>query len=113
LFRALALQKLEHWSEAEAILQEMVSVADDLLRNLDRYPYYGVGAPTPMPFELDIQKRNTISGALLKAYAVYGLGREAEAEYELEPVREKDPWNFMLHAYEMVRHYLGQKGSGF
>lgn len=102
LFRALALRELGEWETAECVLKEMYTVAEERLAHPSKYPYYGVGSPTPMPFEYDVVKSNLVSGSLLAGYALYGLGRKTEAERALQVVRDKDPWNFMLAMFEKV-----------
>ncbi len=65
----------------------MMETAEKTLSNPDLYPYFGVGSPTPMPFEYDIEKINTVEGNILKAYALLGLGRGREALRALDEAR--------------------------
>ncbi|MBO4432500.1 MAG: DUF5107 domain-containing protein, partial [Clostridia bacterium] len=53
LFRALALKKLGEEGEARAVLDEMLATAENFIVNKDLRTYYGVGSPSPMPFEYD------------------------------------------------------------
>lgn len=106
LFRALSLQKLCRYSESRCVLNEMLVQGQSRLDNLDRYAYFGVGSPTPTPFDYDIAKINTIEGAILKAYALLGLGRLEEAESELDRVRFYDRYDFRLHAYGIISKYI-------
>ncbi len=62
LFRALALRKLQNFSGAKAVLDEMEKVANNFIENCDMRTYYGVGSPSPMPFELDIKKTTSPTG---------------------------------------------------
>ena len=80
LFRALALKELGRADEAQTVLKEMVSTAQNLIDNKDMRTYYGVGSPSPMPFELDIEKHNLLAGYTLKAFALYGEEKYSEAE---------------------------------
>ena len=100
LWRALALMKLGNDAEAKAVLDEMLSVAENKLANLDMRTYYGVGSPSPMPFEYDIIKQNTCEGSILKAFALLGYGRLDEAEETVKAVRELDPYNFDLYIFD-------------
>lgn len=80
LFRALALKELGKEDEVRAVLDEMLASAQNLIDNKDMRTYYGVGSPSPMPFELDIEKQNLLAGNTLKAFALYGMGKYCEAE---------------------------------
>ncbi|MBQ8407556.1 MAG: DUF5107 domain-containing protein [Clostridia bacterium] len=100
LWRALALMKLGNESEARAVLDEMIAVADNKLANRDLRTYYGVGSPSPMPFEYNIIKQNTCEGSILKAFALLGYGRLAEAEETVAAVRELDPYSFDLYVFD-------------
>jgi hypothetical protein len=70
-FRALALKKLGMVDTAAAVTAEMHASADNLIENSDLRTYYGVGSPSPMPFEYDIEKNNLTDGHILKAFALY------------------------------------------
>jgi tetratricopeptide (TPR) repeat protein len=100
LWRALALFKLGDDTEARRVLDEMISVADNKLDNRDMRTYYGVGSPSPMPFEYDIIKQNTCEGSVLKAFGLLGYGRIDEAEETVKAVRERDPYNFDLYVFD-------------
>ena len=100
LWRALALQKLGDAAEADRVLDEMLTVAENKLANRDMRTYYGVGSPSPMPFEYDIVKQNTCEGSILKAFALLGYGKLAEAEETVEAVRTLDPYNFDLFIFD-------------
>mgnify|MGYP003289690420 CR=1 FL=1 len=100
LWRALALFKLGDETEAKAVLDEMIAVADNKLANRDMRTYYGVGSPSPMPFEYDIIKQNTCEGSMLKAFALLGYGKLDEAEETVKAVRELDPYNFDLFVFD-------------
>ncbi len=100
LWRALALFKLGDTREAERVLDEMIAVAENKLKNRDMRTYYGVGSPSPMPFEYDIVKQNTVEGSVLKAFALLGYGKTCEAEKSMDAVRELDPYNFDLYVFD-------------
>lgn len=103
LFRALALRKLNNFSEAKAVLDEMESVADNFIQNRDMRTYYGVGSPSPMPFELDIVKNNLTDGYILKAYALLGMGKFNEADKFIEKAREIKQYDFRIYAYDNIK----------
>ena len=77
MFRALALRKLMRFTEALEVLVEMLETGENMIKNKDRYSYYGVGSPTPMPFEYDIEKKNVVEGPRLQRrrilYLLYAL----------------------------------------
>lgn len=100
LWRALALFKLGDETEAKRVLDEMIAVADNKLANRNMRTYYGVGSPSPMPFEYNIIKQNTCEGSMLKAFALLGYGRLDEAEKTVAEVRELDPYNFDLFIFD-------------
>lgn len=55
-----------------------------------------------MPFELDIEKQNLLTGNTLKAFALYGLGKFSEAELCIRRAEELDPNDFAVYAYRQV-----------
>ena len=103
LFRALALRKLRRYSEAKAVLDEMVKTADNFIENSDMRTYYGVGSPSPMPFELDIVKNNLTDGYVLKAYALLGMGKFSEADDSVEKARKIKRNDFRIYAYDKIK----------
>ena len=102
LFRALALKELGKSDEANAVLEEMIENADNLINNCDVRTYHGVGSPSPMPFELDIVKNNLVAGNILKAYALYGMEKYGEAEICIRKAAELDADNFAIYAYGKI-----------
>lgn len=102
LFRALALKELGRNDEAKAVLDEMLNKAQSLIDNKDMRTYYGVGSPSPMPFELDIEKQNLLTGNTLKAFALYGLGKYCEAELCIRRAEELDSNDFAVYTYRQV-----------
>ena len=102
LFRALALKELGKTDEAQTVLQEMASTAQNLIDNKDMRTYYGVGSPSPMPFELDIEKHNLLAGYTLKAFALYGEEKYSEAEVCIRKAEALDPHDFAVYAYRQI-----------
>ncbi len=103
MFRALALRRLARFSEAKAVLDEMIAVADSKLENADLRTYYGVGSPSPMPFELNVEKMNLVDGYVLKAYAMLGLGKFNEAEQCIQKAEALDTYDFRILAYHKIK----------
>ena len=106
LFRALSLKKLGEDKEANAVLDEMLSVAENFIVNKDLRTYYGVGSPSPMPFEYDIEKNNLTDGYILKAFALLGYGQKVEAEETIEKARKLNPYDFRIFAFDRVKSGL-------
>lgn len=102
LFRALALKELGRSDEAKQVLDEMLSTAQSLIDNKDMRTYYGVGSPSPMPFELDIEKHNLLAGYTLKAFALYGEEKYSEAEICIRKAQKLDPNDFAVYTYKQI-----------
>lgn len=102
LFRSLALKELGKEDEAKAVLDEMLDKAQNLIDNKDMRTYYGVGSPSPMPFELNIEKHNLLAGNTLKAFALYGMGKYSEAELCIRRAEELDPNDFAVYTYRQI-----------
>lgn len=102
LFRALALRKLLRFSEAKSVLDEMLAAAENQIKNNDLRTYYGVGSPSPMPFELDIVKTNLVNGYVLKAYALLGYGKFNEADAWIKKAQQLDTYDFRIVVYQNI-----------
>ena len=103
LFRALALKELGQHDMANTVIDEMIRVADNLIGNKDLRTYYGVGSPSPMPFEYNIEKNNLRDGSILKAFALLGYGKTAQAEACMVTARELDPNDFRIFAFDKIK----------
>ena len=102
MFRALALRKLLRFSEANAVLDEMLTEGDNFIKNCDRRSYYGVGSPSPLPFENNIIKNNLVTGYILKAFALLGYGRLSEADQNIEKAARLNPYDFRVYVYRQI-----------
>ncbi len=105
LFRALALRKTGDNATAKQVLDEMLASAQNMLVNSDLRSYYGVGSPTPMPFEYDIVKHNVRDGSILKAFALLGTEGVEAAEKAMAPARELDPFDFKIYVFDKIKGY--------
>lgn len=103
LFRALALRKLNKFSEARAVLEEMLESAEGFIKDCDRRTYYGVGSPSPLPFEDDIVKNNLIYGYTLKAYALLGFGKFNESEKYIDMAKALQKHEFPIYAFDQIK----------
>ncbi len=102
LFRALALKKLGREDEARAVLDEMLATADNFIVNKDLRTYYGVGSPSPMPFEYDIEKNNLTDGNILKAFALLGYDKVDEAKAAMDEARKLNPYDFRVFTFDRL-----------
>ena len=103
LFRALALKKLGKNDEANEVLNEMLTVAENFIVNKDLRTYYGVGSPSPMPFEYDIEKNNLTDGNILEAFAWLGLGEIKKANEYIENARAINPYDFRIFTFDSIK----------
>ena len=92
--------------EADAVLDEMIEVADNMIKNSDLRGYYGVGSPTPMPFENDIVKQNTLDGNVLLAYAYFGKGQKSNATKHINKAASILPYDFRIHAFKKIKETI-------
>ena len=56
-----------------------------------------------MPFEYDIEKNNLCDGSILKAFALLGYGKIAEAEACIATARKLDPNDFRIFAFDKIK----------
>ena len=101
-FAALALRKLGRMDEAKALFESMLQSAEERLQNADLYGYFGVGMPSPLPFELNIVRQNTIPALLIKTLAEDGLGREGDKAETLRRLTAMDPYGTPLAFFKML-----------
>lgn len=102
LFRVLALKKVGNENEAANVLDEMLAVAENFIVNKDLRTYYGVGSPSPMPFEYDIEKNNLTDGYILKAFALLGYGKKDEAFAAINEAKKLNPYDFRIFAFDRI-----------
>ncbi|MGI8771174.1 MAG: DUF5107 domain-containing protein [Acidobacteriaceae bacterium] len=87
---ALALRRLGREEEAVALFQRILAYAAALDDEIPKIDYFATSLPTMLLFEEDLGKRQHITATFLRAQALLGLGRMAEAETALEQVRALD-----------------------
>lgn len=90
-FAGKSLEKLGRRDEAEALYKAMLENAENRLKNADLHGYFGVGMPSPLPFEQNIRRQNSIPALLIKALALLGLGRQEESNAALDALLTLDP----------------------
>ncbi len=101
----MALKELGQTALAREVLDEMLASAENSIANKDMRSYYGVGSPSPMPFELDVEKLNLMNGYTLKAFALYGLEDYSNAQIAIRKAEEIEPADFRIHAFKCIAEY--------
>ena len=90
-FAGLSLEKLGRQQEAQALYRAMRTDAENRLANRKRYGYFGVGMPSPLPFEGDIERQNSLPALLVRALAEKGLRDEAACAKTVTELLAADP----------------------
>ena len=75
----------------------MLAVAKNFIVNKDLRTYYGVGSPSPMPFEYNIEKHNLTEGYILKAFVCWDTA---------STIRQKRPWRKQERYVPTISEYL-------
>ena len=89
-FAGKALEKLGRMKEAKAIYGEMLANAEKRLAEKNLYGYFGVGMPSPLPYEQDIARQNSIPALLIKALAEKGLEKHDACSQSVSEMLELD-----------------------
>ena len=90
-FAGQSLEKLGRQQEAQALYRAMRADAESRLANRKRYGYFGVGMPSPLPFEGDVERQNSIPALLVRALAEKGLREEAACAQTVAELLASDP----------------------
>mgnify|MGYP002515367977 FL=1 len=83
-------EKLGLTEKAKEKLDALYEAALDLEKNKDLDSYFGVGAPTRLPFAYDIPRVNTIKALELEIFALLGEGKKEEAKAKMEELKKLD-----------------------
>jgi tetratricopeptide (TPR) repeat protein len=106
---ALALRRLKQDDDAEELLQCMYAYAEELAASPARIDFFATSLPTMLLFEEDIQAAQNRKALLLKAQALLGLGRRAEAQDCVRALLLED--NHHMHAAELLHASEADKAS--
>jgi tetratricopeptide (TPR) repeat protein len=87
---AMALRRLGREHEAAALFAQILAYAEALEKQTLKIDYFATSLPTMLLFDEDLGKRQRINAAFLRAQALRGLGREAEARTALDEVLRLD-----------------------
>jgi tetratricopeptide (TPR) repeat protein len=83
---AKALQRLGREEEATVLFQQILDYASALDQETPKIDYFATSLPTMLLFEEDLSKRQHITATVLRAQALFGLGRGDEAAAALNEV---------------------------
>ncbi len=103
---AMALHRLGREEEATTVFQQILEYAAALDEETPKIDYFATSLPLMLLFEEDLGKRQHITAMFLRAQALLGLGRIAEAEAALDQVRAFD------RAHAGARDLLAREAVG-
>ena len=89
-WRALALVSLGRTSEAQKIFEDIYTYSLGLEKQMPKIDYFATSLPAMLLFEEDLLLRQQIMAKFLRAQALLGLGRTAQAIDLLHEVRQLD-----------------------
>jgi tetratricopeptide (TPR) repeat protein len=99
-FTGAALDKLGKAAEARAAFEGMVKEGRARLESCHRWGYFGVGMPSPLPSELDIERMNKIDAYLLMLLGNAGLGQPYAQQ--MQALKALDPYNTKLDFFQKL-----------
>ena len=87
---AMALRRLGRDEEAVSLFAHILNYAAALEKEAPKIDYFATSLPAMLLFEEDLQRRQHIAATFLRAQALLGLGRNAEALASLDEVQRLD-----------------------
>ena len=87
---AMALRRLGRNEEAASLFTRIFDYAAALEKETPKVDYFATSLPAMLLFDEDLEKRQHITATFLRAQALLGLGRNAEARDALDEVRKVD-----------------------
>jgi tetratricopeptide (TPR) repeat protein len=87
---AVALRHLRRNDEADALFAAILAYAEALEKKTPTIDYFATSLPAMLLFDEDLGKRQHITAMFLRAQALLGLGRHAEAQAGLDEVLRLD-----------------------
>ena len=87
---ALALRRLGREQEALSLFGEILEYAAALEKTAPKIDYFATSLPTMLLFDEDLESRQHITATFLRAQALLGLGRNADALAALAEVQKLD-----------------------
>ncbi len=101
-FAAVCDEALGDRAKAQTIYAGMKESALTMLCDADLHGYFGVGMPSPSPYEQDVKRLHTIDAYVLLALGEKGLGNEDASREATAKLRAADPYNMKLRFFEML-----------
>ncbi|KAG2968743.1 hypothetical protein PC120_g26782, partial [Phytophthora cactorum] len=90
-YQGLAWLKLHNAKEAKRCFNKLIDYAEKHMFDDIKMDYFAVSLPDFLVFEDDLNRRNVIHCRYMRGLGLLGLGRDEEAETELELVLEMEP----------------------
>ena len=90
-YSALSWQRLGRKATGVRLLRDLRAHADVLAMSEARIDYFATSLPTLLLFDDDLQFRQETTALFLRAQALLGLGRKAQAQRILKTVLRRDP----------------------
>jgi hypothetical protein len=87
---ALALRRLGREQEAVSLFAEILDYAAALEKTVPKIDYFATSLPAMLLFDEDLESRQHITATFLRAQALLGLGRNADAQAALAEVQKLD-----------------------
>ena len=87
---AMAMRRMGREQEAVSLFTEILEYAVALDKTVPKIDYFATSLPTMLLFDEDLECRQHITATFLRAQALLGLGRNAEAYAALAEVQKRD-----------------------
>ena len=87
---AMAMRRMGREQEAVSLFTEILEYAVALDKIVPKIDYFATSLPTMLLFDEDLECRQHITATFLRAQALLGLGRNAEAYAALAEVQQRD-----------------------
>jgi len=101
-FSARALERLGKKSASQKLLRGLLDYARRLARSDAKIDYFATSLPTMLLFDDDLQIRQALTAKFLRAQALDGLGRRAEARRLVADILRRDPAHAWAADFEVM-----------
>ena len=95
-FASKCYEKLAMPEKAKEKIDQLMNASVSLLENKDLDSYFGVGAPTRLPFAYDIPRVNTIKALELEIFALLGENKTQERNEKMKELEKLDRSSIVL-----------------
>jgi hypothetical protein len=90
-YSACAWQRLGRQAAGMKLLKDLLAYTDQLSKVTAKIDYFATSLPSLLLFDDDLQCRQETTALFLRAQALLGLGRRAQAQRTLRAVLRRDP----------------------